>query len=423
MTATIESPATTITHVFAGQLAKALALVVPATGTSNVLDWTRLVRLESKSDGTLHVAGTDMKWHVHTHAKTIGATGDWAAMVDSRKLKGLVDSFPAEAQVKLSLSKNRVTVECKRSNTTLPSGDPEVFPVLPDNSHSSIIANADEWAKGIAYTAWAAGSPSNPNHNAVQFKGEHVDGEPGAAMLSATDGNCAAVWHGLDADVVLSEGAVTEFRLPADTLRDAASVLRRAESLPVACRLMGGTAARPNMAVFAVPDPDDDPLAPARTVMAIRCLEGPIYDLRGTLDKVEQTPLEPDGGTFLADPEQMVASLRRVLIVGQSEKNGYVPVKLTIGGEMLHMQATGQQTGDGVDEFDITLETGRGNTVTLNADYMRGALEACHAAGGLASVRFTKRVSPAVFSPAGDDTLNILVMSMLPHGESDDESR
>ena len=152
MTATLEKT-TTLTRVFAGQLAKALDLAVPATGASNVLDWTRMVRLESKSDGTLHVSATDMKWHVHTHAKTIGLTDDWAATVDARKLHSLIGSFPAEAQVKLRLLNNRVTVECGRSNTNLPSGDPEVFPILPDNAHSTIVGSAAGWARAVAYAS------------------------------------------------------------------------------------------------------------------------------------------------------------------------------------------------------------------------------------------------------------------------------
>ena len=174
------------------------------------------------------------------------------------------------------------------------------------------------------------------------------------------------------------------------------------------------------MAVFAVPEATDDDTQPARTTVAIRCLEGPIYDLAGTLEKIEQTPMKDDGGAFLADPVTMSGALRRVLIVGQSEaKSGYVPIKLTVLDDTVRMQAAGAQTGEGVDEFDITPTGGEGNAITLSASYLKGALEACQVAGGDVSVRFTEPVSPAVFSPGGDDTLAILVMSMHPQGESD----
>lgn len=422
MTTTLERPAenthTAVTSVFAKSLAKALATATLASGSSNVLDWTRMVRLECV-EGKIKLACTDMKWQIATFAKTIGPHDSWAVTADARKLHDLVASFPGDAQVKLCLRGTSLVVECGRSTTKFPTGDAEVFPLMPTTHHSILTAPAVHWAKGIAYTEWAASSPNNPTHNAIQFEFDHNPDMPDAGIVSATDGNCAAVWNGMDIRVMLNEGGKASFRLPADTLRDFARLLKGAEDLTVNCWLMGGNAERPAHAVFGLPDKDDQPDEPHRTTVAIRCLEGVIYPLANTLEKIEATAMTPDGGTLVTDPAGMASALRRVLIMGQSGVSGYTPVSITMGTDTARMQVRGQGVGEGVDDIDINPDTSVGaSTVILAANYLKGALEACQEAGGDVSVRYVTPMSPAVFSPAGDDTLSVMVMPMEPNGGS-----
>jgi DNA polymerase III sliding clamp (beta) subunit (PCNA family) len=411
---TAEMTKTQTATLFAGEFSRVLDTATRAAGASGLMDWTNKVKIEA--DGKrVTVSCTDLVCHIQATCHTIGPVEPFAVLVDASRLKGLVATFPAEAQVTLTVADDRLVVKCLKTVNRFPVSNPEVFPLLSEKATTTITADAERWTKAVDYTSWAAARAGDARATltGVIFRAFPETDAAGAGMIvSATDGNAAAVWHGFGANgckVSIPDDTYVsvEFALPAAALAKIAGLLRRVEG-EVTCDLAGRDIAKPGMAIWSVVDSDGE----ARTTIAVRVNEGPWPAIPDLLDNVEKQPLDSTGATFLVDPFSVATALKRTMLMTQSTAKGYTPVDLRVGSENVAMHGAGQQTGEGTDEFQADVSQGSGTYTRINATYLDGAMDACRSAGGDVGVRYATRNSPIVFTPDLDDTLSVLVMPM-----------
>jgi DNA polymerase-3 subunit beta len=350
-------------------LAEALAAAGrAATGRSGSLPVLSGLRLELKGD-RLTVTGSDLELTVQ-YELTVDGQQDGGVVVP-KLLSDIVRSF-GDPKVEISVEGENIDVAAGRSRFAIRPLAFDDYPRVGSATASSVTLPAADFVEALRQVVRAA----SPDEQKPQLTGVLMAAEAGGLRLVATDSYRLAV-RDLSGTTVL--GTDQQVLVPARALQE---VIRLANGAGELTLRLGE-----RDATFEV--------ASARVTTRLIEQQFPNY---------KQLMPQPYPNMVTIDKEAFNDALRRVRLLARDT----IPVRLTLGGDLLRLEAISNDKGTVTEEVDATF-SGTEMTIAFNAEYLASGIDACT---GEQITLSTQRESnrPAVLRGAGHEDYFYLLM-------------
>lgn len=340
-----------------------------ATGRTGSLPVLQGIRLELKGD-RLTITGSDLELTVQ-HDLTVAGQQDGGVVLPGRFVADIVKSL-GDAKVEMVAEGDSVELSAGRSRFTIRPMAFDDYPRVGFTGGSSVTLPAADFVDALRQVVRAAST----DEQKVQLTGVLMAAEAGGLRLVATDSYRLAV-RDLTGTTVL--GADQQVLVPARALQE---VIRLASGAGELTLRLGE-----KDATFEV--------ASAR--VTTRLIDQPFPNYR---------QLMPDNypNMLTIDKEAFTDALRRVRLLARDN----IPVRLSMGGDTLRLEAISNDRGTVVEEVDARF-AGTELVIAFNAEYLAAGIDAC--AGEQITVA-TKLESnrPAVLRGAEHDEFFYLLM-------------
>lgn len=340
-----------------------------ATGRTGSLPVLQGIRLELKGD-RLTITGSDLELTVQ-HDLTVAGQGDGGVVLPARLSADITRAF-ADSKVEMAAEDDSVEVSAGRSRFSIRSLAFDDYPRIGAPGGSSVTLPASDFVDALRQVVPAA----SKDEQKLQLTGVLMAAEAGGLRLVATDSYRLAV-RDLSGTTVL--GPDQSVLVPARALTE---VIRLASGAGELTLRLGE-----RDATFEV--------ASARVTTRLIDQQFPNY-----------RQLMPDGypNLLTVDKETLADALRRVRLVAKDN----IPVRLTMGSDILRLDAVSNDKGTVTEEVDATF-TGTDTTIAFNADYLATGIDAC--LGEQVTIATKAEPNrPAVLRGAGHDEFFYLLM-------------
>lgn len=339
-----------------------------ATGRTGSLPVLQGIRLELKGD-RLTVTGSDLDLTVQ-YEVTVDGQGDGGIVVP--KLSADIVKSLGDPRVEVAAEGDEVDLSAGRSKFTIRPLAFDDYPRLGSTTASSVTVPAAEFVEALRQVVRAASA----DEQKPQLTGVLMAAEAGGLRLVATDSYRLAV-RDLGGTTVL--GADQQVLVPARALVEVIRLASGAEQLTLRLGERDAT--------FEI--------ASAR--VTTRLIDQPFPNYK-------QLMPQPAPNMLTVDKEVLADALRRVRLVARET----IPVRLSLGGPSLVLQAISSDKGMVEEEVDAQFE-GTEIVIAFNAEYLTSGIEAC---SGDQITLSTQRENnrPAVLRGAGHDEFFYLLM-------------
>lgn len=340
-----------------------------ATGRTGSLPVLQGVRLELKGD-RLTVTGSDLELTVQ-HDLTVAGQGDGGVVLPARLSADIAKSF-GDAKVEMVADNESVEVSAGRSRFSIRSLAFDDYPRIGAPGGSSVTLPASDFVDALRQVVRAAST----DEQKLQLTGVLMAAEAGGLRLVATDSYRLAV-RDLQGTTVL--GTDQNVLVPARALQE---VIRLASGAGELTLRLGE-----RDATFEV--------ASARVTTRLIDQQFPNY-----------RQLMPDGypNLLTVDKEALTDALRRVKLLARDT----IPVRLTMGGDTMRLEAISNDKGTVTEEVDAQF-TGTETMIAFNAEYLASGIDACSGEQVTISTKAEPN-RPAVLRGVGHDDFFYLLM-------------
>jgi len=340
-----------------------------ATGRSGSLPALQGIRLELKGN-RLTVTGSDLELTVQ-HDLTVDGVTDGGVVLPSRLSAEIVKSF-SDPKVELLAEGDSVEVAAGRSRFTIRPFAFDDYPRVGSSTASSVTLPASDFIDALRQVVRAASA----DEQKPQLTGVLMAAEAGGLRLVATDSYRLAV-RDLVGTTVL--GADQQVLVPARALQE---VIRLASGTSELTLRLGER---------------DATFETATARVTTRLIES-------AFPNYKQLMPQPHPNTLTIDKETFTDALRRVRLLARDN----IPVRLSMGGDSLLLEAVSNDKGTVSEEIDAQFE-GSEILIAFNAEYLATGIEVC---SGEQITLSTQRENnrPAVLRGVGHDDFFYLLM-------------
>jgi len=339
-----------------------------ATGRTGSLPVLQGIRLELKGD-RLTVTGSDLELTVQ-YDLTVDGQGDGGIVVT--KLSADIVKTLGDPRVELEADGDEVTLAAGRSRFTIRPLAFDDYPRVGSTTASSVTLPASDFVEALRQVVRAAST----DEQKPQLTGVLMAAEAGGLRLVATDSYRLAV-RDLSGTTVL--GADQQVLVPARALQEVIRLASGADQLTLRLGERDAT--------FEI--------ASAR--VTTRLIDQPFPNYK-------QLMPQPAPNVLTVDKEALTDALRRVRLLARDT----IPVRLSLGGPSLVLQAISTDKGTVEDEVDAQF-SGTDIVIAFNAEYLAAGIDAC---SGDQITLSTQRENnrPAVLRGVGHDEFFYLLM-------------
>ena len=364
--------------VLADALGSAGRAATNRTGTLPVLAG---VRLEVVGD-TLTITGTDLELTIRLTIE-VGGERDGATVVPARLVGDIVKALPAGAvEVDLAASpaagdgSSEMSISAGRSQFSVRPLSIDDYPAQSEPAADAVTLPAAAMADALRQVVRAA---STDDARAV-LTGVLLAAEDDGLRMVATDSYRLAV-RDLPESSMLGSGQ--KVLIPGRALSELQRLMGNEESLMVRLGEREAT------------------FEAGSTRLSTRLIEGEFPNYRNLL------PSSYPNLLTISKPA-IIEAIRRVKILAQDS----TPVRMTLGGDTVQLEAITQDVGNAVEEIDAQYE-GAEMTVAFNPDYLLAGIDAIDADD--VTLATMDPMKPAVLRGAGqDDYLYLLMPVRVP---------
>ena len=364
--------------VLADALGSAGRAATNRTGTLPVLAG---VRLEVVGD-TLTITGTDLELTIRLTIE-VGGERDGATVVPARLVGDIVKALPAGAvDVDLAASpaagdgSSEMSISAGRSQFSVRPLSIDDYPAQSEPAADAVTLPAAAMADALRQVVRAA---STDDARAV-LTGVLLAAEDDGLRMVATDSYRLAV-RDLPESSMLGSGQ--KVLIPGRALSELQRLMGNEESLMVRLGEREAT------------------FEAGSTRLSTRLIEGEFPNYRNLL------PSSYPNLLTISKPA-IIEAIRRVKILAQDS----TPVRMTLGGDTVELEAITQDVGNAVEEIDAQYE-GAEITVAFNPDYLLAGIDAIDADD--VTLATMDPMKPAVLRGAGqDDYLYLLMPVRVP---------
>jgi DNA polymerase III subunit beta len=331
------------------------------------------VRLEVAGD-TLTVTGTDLELTIRLVVQ-VGGERDGAAVVPARLVGDIVKALPAGA-VEVELHDDDMSISAGRSQFSVRPLSLDDYPTHPEPGTEGVTLPAAAMADALRQVVRAA---STDDARAV-LTGVLLASEDDGLRMVATDSYRLAVRDLPESDVL---GSGQKVLIPGRALSELQRVMGDAETLVVRLGEREAT------------------FEAGSTRLSTRLIEGEFPNYRNLLPSSYPNLLT-------VGKAAMLEAIRRVKILAQDS----TPVRLTLGGDTVHLTAITQDVGNAAEEIDASYD-GVEMTVAFNPDYLAAGIDAIDSDD--VTLATMDPMKPAVLRGVGqDDYLYLLMPVRVP---------
>ncbi|WP_394937265.1 DNA polymerase III subunit beta [uncultured Ilumatobacter sp.] len=363
--------------VLADALGSAGRAATNRTGTLPVLAG---VRMEVVGD-TLTITGTDLELTIRLTIE-VGGERDGATVVPARLVGDIVKALPAGAvEVDLADSaagdgSSEMSISAGRSQFSVRPLSIDDYPAQSEPAADAVTLPAAAMADALRQVVRAA---STDDARAV-LTGVLLAAEDDGLRMVATDSYRLAV-RDLPESSMLGSGQ--KVLIPGRALSELQRLMGNEESLMVRLGEREAT------------------FEAGSTRLSTRLIEGEFPNYRNLL------PSSYPNLLTISKPA-IIEAIRRVKILAQDS----TPVRMTLGGDTVQLEAITQDVGNAVEEIDAQYE-GAEMTVAFNPDYLLAGIDAIDADD--VTLATMDPMKPAVLRGAGqDDYLYLLMPVRVP---------
>lgn len=339
-----------------------------ATGRTGALPVLQGIRLELKGD-RLTVTGSDLELTVQ-YDLTVDGQGDGGVVVP--KLIADIAKSLGDPRVELDAQGDDVDVSAGRSKFTIRPLAFDDYPRVGSTTASSVTLPAADFVEALRQVVRAAST----DEQKPQLTGVLMAAEAGGLRLVATDSYRLAVRDLVGTSVL---GPDQQVLVPARALQEVIRLASGADQLTLKLGERDAT--------FEV--------ASARVTTRLIEHQFPNY---------KQLMPQPAPNVLTVDKEVFTDALRRVRLLARDT----IPVRLSLGGPSLSLQAISSDKGTVSEEIDAQFD-GTEIVIAFNAEYLAAGIDACTGEQiTLSTQRENNR--PAVLRGVGNDNFFYLLM-------------
>jgi DNA polymerase-3 subunit beta len=339
-----------------------------ATNRTGTLPVLAGVRLDVQGD-QLTVTGTDLELTIRLTVE-VGGERDGAAVVPARLVGDIVKALPAGA-VSVELHDEELSISAGRSQFSVRPLSLDDYPAQSEPSADPVTLSAEVVVDALRQVVRAA---STDDARAV-LTGVLLASEDDGLRMVATDSYRLAV-RDLPETSVMAVGK--NVLIPARALNELQRVIGDVEQLSVRFGEREAT------------------FEAGTTRLSTRLIEGEFPNYRNLLPSSYPNLLT-------VGKAAMLEAIRRVKILAQDS----TPVRLTLGGDTVHLTAITQDVGNAAEEIDASYD-GAEMTVAFNPDYLAAGIDAIDSDD--VTLATMDPMKPAVLRGVGNDDYLYLLM-------------
>jgi DNA polymerase-3 subunit beta len=348
-----------------------------ATNRTGTLPVLAGVRMEVAGD-LLTITGTDLELTIRLSIE-VGGERDGAAVVPARLVADIVKALPSGA-VEIDLADGdsgaEMSISAGRSQFSVRPLSLDDYPVQAEPAGDAVTLPAADMAEALRQVVRAA---STDDARAV-LTGVLLASEDDGLRMVATDSYRLAVRDLPDSSML---GSGQKVLIPGRALNELQRLMGSAETLTVRLGEREAT------------------FEAGSTRLSTRLIEGEFPNYRNLLPSSYPNLLT-------VSKIAMIEAIRRVKILAQDS----TPVRMTLGGDTVQLEAITQDVGNAVEEIDASYD-GTEMTVAFNPDYLLAGIDAIDADD--VTLATMDPMKPAVLRGVGqNDYLYLLMPVRVP---------